>query len=82
MSENFLPPKTTFEMDGMFAQEDINNRFFVMALCAKCPEWSKMCTLDYKFECKCGSDKYDLRETRSIRTWSPELKRKPKTRKA
>lgn len=32
---------TTFEMDKLFAQEDIDNRHFVMKPCTKCYEYSK-----------------------------------------
>lgn len=32
---------TTLEMDGLFTEEDINNRFFVMKPCVECTKYSK-----------------------------------------
>jgi predicted ATP-dependent serine protease len=67
--EKFSEPKSTFEMDGLLTQEDIDNRFYVMGQCLACGEWNRLDTRDYKYKCKCGGDQYNLRESRSIRTW-------------
>lgn len=85
-SEKFSSPKTltTFEMDGLFTQEDIDNRYYVMAQCSECPTWTKTDTRDYKFKCtNCGSDKYNMKETRSIRSWAAtkDLKKERKPRR-
>lgn len=32
---------TTFEMDGLFTQEDIDNRFYVMKPCTECLKYSQ-----------------------------------------
>lgn len=81
MAENFLPPKTdpsiydengvltTFAMDGLFTQEDIDNRHYLMALCSECGKWEKMDNRTKAFKCECGSEKYNMRESRSIRSW-------------
>jgi hypothetical protein len=67
---NFLPPKTTYEMDGLFKQEDIDNRHYIMGQCLSCKEWSQWDKRSGRWHCTyCGSDKYDMRGARSIRTW-------------
>lgn len=73
---------TTFAMDGLFTQEDIDNRHFVMAPCnnKKCKEWSKMDLRDYVFKCPCGNVKFDGREMRSIRSYET-MKTLPKEKK-
>lgn len=70
-------------MDGLFTQEDIDNRFFIMALCMVCRVWTKFDTRTKNFVCVCGSDKYDTRESRSIRSWvaTKDMKKEKKTRK-
>lgn len=70
MPENFSQPKTTLEMDGLFTQEDIDNRFYTMGQCSACNEWSKWDTRIGRWQCSyCGESKYDMRGSRSIRTW-------------
>ncbi len=56
-------------MDGLFTQEDIDNRYFLMCQCLACNEWVKVDTRTEEFACKCGGNKYNQRESRSIRTW-------------
>jgi len=60
---------TTLEMDGLFTEEDIANKDFIMGQCKKCNEWSKIDLKDHIFLCKCGEKEYDMRGSRSIRTW-------------
>lgn len=70
-------------MDGLFTQEDIDNRFYVMGLCStkKCGQWEKVDLRDHKFVCsECGGMKYDGREARSIRSWNA-TKNQPKEKK-
>lgn len=93
MPENFSQPKeppryengvlTTFAMDGLFTKEDIDNRHFIMGQCLECNQWSKWDTRVGKWKCTyCPSEKYNRRESRSIRTWltTKDLK-KTKARK-
>lgn len=62
--------KSTFEMDGLFTQDDIDNRFYVMGQCLNCDQWNRFDNRDYKYKCSnCSSEKWNLRESRSIRTW-------------
>jgi len=68
--------KTTFEMDSLISQEDIDNRYYVMTPCLDCKEWTKQ-DLRQKEALKgnwgqcsgCGSRQYDPRKTMSIRSW-------------
>lgn len=76
--------KTTFEMDGLLTQEDIDNRHFIMGQCLACNEWSKWDTRQGRWQCThCLSQKYNMREARSIRTWltTKDLKRAKTGRK-
>lgn len=69
---------TTMEMDGLFTEEDIANRFYFMAACIDCTKWTKQdirnkrrtpCT-------NCGSERIDNQSNHwySIRTWSASKK--------
>lgn len=62
--------KTTFEMDGLFTKEDIDNRHFVMGQCLECKQWSKWDTRVGRWQCDFDKTyKYDITGSRSIRTW-------------
>lgn len=62
--------KTTNEMDGLFTQEDIDNKDFIMGQCNACTQWSKWDTRIGKWKCLyCAESKYDMRGSRSIRSW-------------
>lgn len=70
MSEIFSSPKTTMQMDSLYTQEDIDNRYYIMGKCDACGEWSKWDSRIGKWKCSyCGGDQYDMRGGRSIRTW-------------
>lgn len=57
-------------MDGLFTKEDIDNRYLVMGQCNDCSEWSQWNTTVGKWKCSyCGGDSYDMRGSRSIRSW-------------
>lgn len=61
---------TTFEMDGLFTQEDIDNRHYTMGQCLSCNEWSKWDRRVGKWKClSCGGEEYDRNGSKSIRTW-------------
>lgn len=61
--------KTTFEMDGLFTQEDIDNRHFIMGQCLDCKEWTKY-RRGERWRCdNCKGYKFDMIGQRSIRTW-------------
>ncbi len=61
---------TTLEMDGLFTEEDIANQYLIMGQCKLCDEWSQWDSRYGKWKCSyCGTDKYDIRGSRSIRTW-------------
>lgn len=76
--------RTTFEMDGLFTEEDIKNRNNVMLQCRQCRRWTR-CN-DYNFfnkcpDCSnCGANDYDKTHAKSLRTYRPlvDNKRKPK----
>lgn len=63
---------TTFEMDGLFTQEDINNRFFVMKPCIVCLKYSKHDIREKTKDCPyChGEMGINGRYWYSIRTWN------------
>lgn len=85
--------KTTFEMDGLFTQEDIDNRYKLMTQCATCGEYSKWDTepvvdattlkeTKRPFNCSyCGSESYVYNSGVSIRTYNPLTHNKRKKRK-
>ena len=61
---------TTLEMDGLFSEEDIANRHFVIRQCDDCNLFSKWDIRSKNtYACAhCGSSKYDVRTQHSIRT--------------
>lgn len=73
---------TTFEMDGLFTEEDIANRFFVIRQCDDCNKFSKWDIRSPKnYTCAhCGSAKYDVKTQHSIRTHNTAVSRR-RTRK-
>lgn len=85
MCQEFFKPKmTTDEMDGLFTQEDVSNRHLVMRQCTACNDWSQHNTLSSTvWHCKCGSEAYDRKGQRSIRTWlvTKDLKKARVSRK-
>ena len=81
MSSNRVP--TTFEMDGLYTEEDKKNRFSVVFQCRNCRKWVKH--TDYLINreyvpCSCGEISYDQSSMKSVRTHNPltDNKRKPK----
>lgn len=78
---------TTFEMDGLFTQEDIDNRFKVMKQCRNCSKWTQQnterkedspCTNLMPNKELCGSTSFDPTSTTSLRSFNPLNKRKVK----
>lgn len=67
---------TTFEMDKLFTETDINNRFFVMKPCVSCYKYSKHDIREETKTCPyCG--KMITKNGRywySIRTWDNSKK--------
>lgn len=68
---------STYVMDGLLTEEDINNRHSVVFQCMKCNKWTTHhnwlpsghnkhipCT-------NCGSMLYDGRSIKSLRTYNP-----------
>lgn len=74
---------TTYEMDGLFTQEDIDNRYKVMRQCRDCKKWSQMQVDEHPKCAFCGEINYDPLSTKSLRTYNPQTdnKRKPKVKK-
>lgn len=77
---------TIFEMDGLFTEEDIKNRYTVVFQCSECKKWTihKNWIPGQKnthIPCVgCQGIKYDQRSIKSLRTYNPlvDNKRKPK----
>lgn len=71
--------KTTFEMDGLLIQKDINDRNTVMAQCAACFEYSKWDKEHNEFACTyCKNPKYVINSGISLRTYNPLVHNKKK----
>jgi len=68
---------TTFEMDGLFTQEDIDNRFYVMRNCLNCKTWYQADSrVKERSECpNCGNGSYDMKSQCSLRTFNPKAKK-------
>ena len=69
--------KTTFEMDGLLTQEDIDNRYTVVFQCKDCKKWTTHYnhvpggTNSY-IPCEtCGGKNYDASSIKSFRTYNP-----------
>jgi rRNA maturation endonuclease Nob1 len=80
MAENRIP--TTFEMDGLFSQEDIDNRHKVMKQCTRCSKWTQQNTEREDIPCtNCGAIAFDIQSTKSLRTFNPLTDNKRKIKK-
>lgn len=68
---------TTFEMDGLFTQEDIDNCFYVMRNCLRCNTWYQGDRrIKEHVPCpSCGSGTYDMKSQCSLRTFNPKAKK-------
>lgn len=75
---------TTFEMDGLFTDEDIENRQTIIMQCRQCRKWTKYFNYNYSttklVTCQCGVVDYDPKSPKSIRSYNSlmDSKRKPK----
>lgn len=74
---------TTFEMDGLYTEEDIRNRHQVMLQCIDCRSWTQHDIehgLKHKPCSNCGNTNYDWKSLKSKRTFNilTDVKRKPK----
>ena len=75
---------TTFEMDGLYTEEDIANRNKLMVQCRDCNKWTQQQRNDrhepYKPCGNCGSKNYDIQSAKSLRSFNilTDSKRKPK----
>lgn len=67
---------TTFEMDGLYTEEDIANRFFVMKPCIECGKYTKQDVRVDNVPCQyCGGDMAIASNyCMSIRTFNPSKK--------
>lgn len=76
MSHQTSKVPTTLEMDGLFTEEDIKNRFFVMKPCSVCLKFSKQDTRERDKPCSyCGGALgINGRYWASIRTWRGDKK--------
>lgn len=78
--------KTTYEMDGLFTEEDIKNRHTVVFQCKECKKW----TTHYEWipgesnkhvPCgSCGATHYDATSIKSLRTYNPVTDNKRKVK--
>ena len=68
--------RTTFEMDGLYTEEDINNRHFVMKPCIVCGKYTKQDVRKENVPCQfCGGDMaISSSYWMSIRTFNPKKK--------
>lgn len=70
---------TTFEMDGLFTQKDIDNRHLVMVQCIDCKKWTQQNIRNghYKYSpcSSCGNKRYNPRSAISLRTFDPNRKK-------
>lgn len=66
---------STFDMDGLFTEEDIVNRYRVMRRCMGCDLWVEQDSRDDNHPtCQgCGHNKFDPRSTTSLRTFNPTM---------
>jgi len=78
---------TTFEMDGLFTEEDIKNRHTVVFQCRNCNKWTihKNWIPGNKNEhipCdNCQSIDYDISSIKSLRTYNPVTDNKRRVKK-
>lgn len=75
---------TTYEMDGLFTEEDIKNKDVVVFQCRSCRKWTphKLTAHDVWFDyvpCQhCGEVNYDMSSIKSLRTYNPFIDDKRK----
>lgn len=77
---------TTLEMDGIFTDEDIKNRYSVVFQCKLCRRWTRHDNYlpgehnTFRPCSNCGETAYDRASVKSFRTYNPlsDIKRKPK----
>ena len=66
---------TTFEMDKLLTQEDIDNRFFVMKPCIPCGKYTKqdVRVRETKPCAYCYENKFSIASNQwaSLRSWNP-----------
>jgi hypothetical protein len=79
--------KTTYEMDGLFTEEDIKNRNTVVFQCTKCNKWTTHCNWipggqNKHVPCSdCGAVAYDGSSIKSLRTYNPLTDNKRRMKK-
>lgn len=79
MDKEYAIP-TTYEMDGLFSEKDIENRNKIMQQCRECSKWT-MQYVDKKTKqpcINCKATNFDPTSGTSLRTYNPFNKRKPK----
>lgn len=75
---------TTYEMDGLFTEEDIKNRNTVVFQCIDCKDWTThynwvMFENTEHVPCQgCGAKHYDSTSIKSLRTYNPLTDKKRK----
>ena len=75
---------TTYEMDGLFTEEDIKNRYTVMFQCRSCRAWTRHENWlpgekNKHVPCnKCSEIEYDGSSIKSLRTYNPMFDNKRK----
>lgn len=72
---------TTAYMDGIYTQEDYDNRYEVMMRCSKCETWNQQHhkagePTNYTPCSNCGLKFYNSSTLESVRTWNPNKGKK------
>lgn len=67
---------TTFEMDSLYTEEDIANRFFVMKPCIECGKFTQQDVRHKDDPCQYCEGKMGISSSywMSLRTWRPDRK--------
>lgn len=75
--------RTTFEMDGLYTTEDIQNRFFIMMPCVECGKYTKQDKREHIKPCQYCKGEMGVASNYhySIRTWSTSKVVTPADRK-
>lgn len=83
MVRNMSSIPTTFELDGLFTDIDISNRFLIMKPCVSCLKYSKYDVREKTIDCQFCHSKISIngRYWYSIRTWNPSKKITPSEKK-
>lgn len=74
---------TTFQMDGLMTQKDIDERNLVYKQCRACSKWTMMDISKPESPCsniECGETKYDKHSTKSKRTFNKLVDSKRKVK--